>query len=390
MKPCEQKHSSLHSHTAIRPTRYGPRPSLSSSIAHKRFVKAMSSNLKLFQPIQVGDMALSHRVVMCPLTRSRAHASHAHSDLAIEYYSQRASVPGTLLISEATFICAKAGGFRHVPGIWSTEQIAAWKRITDAVHIKGSFFFSSFGLWAVRLIQRPAPRPLTKSEIREYVEAFGTAASNAVHGAGFDGVEIHGANGYLVEQFLKDGVNTRTDEYGGSVENRCRFALEVVNSVVCAVGASKTAIRFSPWGDLYEERMKNPVPTFAHLTMKLKELYPDFAYIHVVEPAATGDRDRRVLQHESNNFIRDIWAPKALISAGGYTRKTALAVAERTGELIAFGRPFIGNPDLPLRLRYDIPLAASNRKTWYTHLSPKGYIDYPRADEDPRVVQSKL
>lgn len=295
---------------------------------------APSPNAKLFQPVQLGDIGLlGHRIVMAPLTRYRANSAHVHTDdLALPYYTQRASVPGTLLVSEGTFIAPRAGGFANVPGIWSDEQCAAWKKVctsettirglisytllcynltepdfstsqvTDSVHSKGSFIVVQ--LWAIGRTANPSqlisedpsfadayissgdvqltgqpipPRPLTLPEIKEYVGWYAKAAENAVKKAGFDGVEIHGAHGYLVDQFLQDRTNNRTDEYvicvpcvsikrasgriaykgtyryGGSVENRSRFGLEVIDAVTKAVGPGKVGIRLSPWSNFQGE-----------------------------------------------------------------------------------------------------------------------------------------
>ncbi|KAI0647402.1 FMN-linked oxidoreductase [Trametes meyenii] len=362
---------------------------------------------KLFQPATVGELTVAHRIVLAPLTRVRANKQHVHGDLAVQYYGQRASVPGTLLITEATYIAAQAGGLSlgaQIPGIWSKEQVAGWKRVVDEVHAKGSFIYLQ--LWALGRAAVPeelrkenpdfpyvgasaiplkdyneAPRPLTIPEIKEYVQWYAQAASNAVNGAGFDGVEIHGANGYLVDQFLQDVTNQRTDEYGGSIENRSRFALEVVNAVVDAVGVRKTAIRLSPWSEFQEMRMKDPIPQFTYLVTKLREQYPDLAYIHVVEAGVLGFIDVDSAEEESNDFIRDIWLPRPLVSAGRYSRESALARAEKTGELIGFGRLFIANPDLPFRLRKNLLLAPWDRKVYYTPEEPHGYIDYPFSEE---------
>ncbi|KAI0078452.1 NADH:flavin oxidoreductase/NADH oxidase [Panus rudis PR-1116 ss-1] len=371
------------------------------------------SSPKLFQPIQVGDVQLQHRVVMAPLTRFRANKEGVINDIAQIYYGQRASTPGTLLISEATFIAAQTAGYEHVPALEKPEQLEAWKKVTDAVHAKKSFIFAQ--LWAhgraadpevlkkhgfpyvapsdIPLLERAGappikpedavkPRPMTIEEIKEYVQLYATAAANAVNIAGFDGVELHGANGYLIDQFLQDVSNTRTDEYGGSIENRARFALEVIDAVVKAVGAKKIAIRLSPWGKIQDMGMADPVPTFSYLVKQIAEKYPDFAYIHVVEPRVNGIFDRdEVAEHESNDFLRDIWAPRPFISAGGYNRQLALDVAEKKGDLIAFGRLFIANPDLPLRLKLNIPVTPYNRGLFYQVESPEGYIDYPFAEE---------
>jgi NADPH2 dehydrogenase len=320
-----------------------------------------------------------------------------------EYYQQRANTPGSLLITEATFIAARAGGHKHAPGIWSDEQIAAWKKvrlsgffnltrwlirdrqITDAVHAKGSYIYLQ--LWAlgraaeaavleeeglsdayvsasnVPIAGQPVPRPLTVEEIQEYVQLYATAASNAVHKAGFDGVDIHAANGYLLDQFLHDRSNIQTDAYGGSVENRTRFPLEVVEAVVNAVGEKKTAFRISPWGTylgmlcyfsfrpdpdiLPDMHFDHPKPTYTHLVTQLCDRYPELAYLHVVEPRVDGSETLDIIKDGySNDFIRDIWGDRRLISAGGYTRETAIAAAEEKGDLIAFARPYVANVSL--------------------------------------------
>ncbi|KAJ7359112.1 hypothetical protein DFH08DRAFT_403618 [Mycena albidolilacea] len=359
---------------------------------------------KLFQSTFVGDIKLSHRVVFAPTTRFRADANHAPLPHVAEYYQQRATTPGSLLISEATFIAKRAGGFKNGPGIWSDKQISAWRKITDAVHAKGSYIYVQ--LWAlgrgaevavlaeegqpdayvsasnVPITGQPAPRALAVEEIREYVELWATAASNAVHKAGFDGVEIHAANGYLLDQFLHDRSNIRTDAYGGSVENRTRFPLEVVEAVVGAIGQKKTALRISPWGTFQDMHFDHPKPTYAHLVTQIRDRYPEFAYLHVVEPRVDGSETLDVIKDGySNDFIRDIWGDRRLISAGGYTRETAIAAAEEKGDLIAFARPYIANPDLPYRLLHDIALAIGNRALYYApgSLDPKGYTDYPFA-----------
>ncbi|EIN05588.1 FMN-linked oxidoreductase [Punctularia strigosozonata HHB-11173 SS5] len=366
----------------------------------------MSAVPKLFSPIQVGTSALKHRVVLAPLTRYRANIHHVLLDIVAMYYEQRGSEPGTLLTTEATFIAPKAGGYNHVPGIWNQDQINSWKRVTDAVHTKGSFIYLQ--LWAlgraakldVLRSEDPSfelvsasdvklstsewtPRPLRIDEIKEYTQLYAEAASNAVQ-AGFDGVEIHGATGYLIHQFLEPSSNKRTDRYGGSIENRSRFGLEVVDAVANAIGASKTGIRLSPWNRFQDMRMDDPIPQYTHFVTSLKDAHPDLAYIHVVEPRVNGSEDipGGPPKGESNDFIRNIWSPRPLISAGGYNRSIALRVAEKKRDLIAFGRHYISNPDLPKRLRKDIPLHPYNRSTFYTPESPVGYIDQPFAEDE--------
>ncbi|CCO32438.1 NADPH dehydrogenase 3 [Rhizoctonia solani AG-1 IB] len=366
---------------------------------------------KLFAPLQVGDVTLAHRVVMAPLTRFRADDSHVHTDLALQYYSQRAEVPGTLLITEATFISPEAGGYDHVPGIWSDEQIAAWKKAR--YHRRDPKVLAREGLPFVSSSPTPmedgapVPRELSKDEIKRYVDTYVQAAKNAVLKAGFDGVEIHSANGYLLDQFLQDVCNKRTDEYGGSIENRARFTLEVVDAVTAAVGAKRTGIRFSPWGKFQGMRMEDPVPTFSYVVKELAKRHTDLAYVHFVEPVVAGDSDQKVNQAhdtgsamvhihlihamtktkefeqypDSNDFARDIWAPRTFLSAGGYDPKSGEEAANKYGNTaIVFGRHFIANPDLPERLRTGTPLNHYDRSTFYSP-GPKGYIDYPKANQ---------
>ncbi|KAI0633095.1 NADH:flavin oxidoreductase/NADH oxidase [Trametes polyzona] len=368
---------------------------------------------KLFQPIRVGEIILGHRVVLAPLTRCRANKHGVHTDIGVEYYAQRASYPGTLLISEATYIAPfTQGRSPHAPGVYTQDQIAAWKRVVDAVHAKGSFIFMQ--LWGLGRAARIAeirqrypdfpyvsasdvplsareevPRPLTTDEIKEYLEAFAQAARNAVHEAGFDGVEIHGAHGYIIDQFTQDVSNKRTDEYGGSIENRCRFALEVVDAVSRAIGGPKTGIRLSPWSTYQDMRMVNPLPTFTHLVSRLAAEHPDLAYIHLVEPGVSGNVDIVAQAGETNEPLKDIWRPRPIISAGGYTRERALRVAEETDQLIAFGRAFVSNPDLPRRLLKNIPLTPWDWDLFYIPEDPHGYVDYSPAEEEGSAVGTK-
>ncbi|KAF8869985.1 hypothetical protein BD779DRAFT_1730178 [Infundibulicybe gibba] len=375
------------------------------------------SQPKLFQPMQLGRLALQHRIVLAPLTRFKSgRTDHVPTvSLMKEYYAQRASTPGTLLISEATIIAAQAGGYANVPGIWNQPQIDAWKQITDAVHNKGSYIYLQ--LWAlgraanpdilaaedpsfphisasnIKLssspASEPAPRALTLSEIDEYVALYAQAARNAIK-AGFDGVEIGGASGYLIDQFLQDVSNIREDEYGGSVENRSRFALRVVDAIANAIGADRTGIRLGPWTSVHDMGMLDPLPQFTHLISTLARTHTDLAYIHLIEPRFSGLFDRAPAAHESNAVFRAAWAPRRIISAGGYNRAGALATAEEEGNvLVAFGRYYISNPDLPKRLKKNIPLTPYNRKTFYIPIDEPGaaygYVDYPFVEESARL-----
>ncbi|KAK7436054.1 hypothetical protein VKT23_019357 [Stygiomarasmius scandens] len=357
------------------------------------------STSKLFQPITIGSITLKHRVVLAPLTRVRTTPSNAPiPGLVKEYYAQRASTPGTFLITEGVFM---SPGFAGAPEFWSEEQINGWKEVVDAVHSKGSYIYlqiAALGRGASKAVLKSLdpslevvgagdipytggdiPRPLTLDEIPKYVDQYAQAAINAVEKAGFDGVEIHGCNSDLAEQFLQDVTNNRTDEYGGSIENRARFMLEVVEAVSKGIGAEKTGLRLSPWSTYSDMGMKDPVPTYAYLVEKLRDLFPNLAYLSVIEPRTSGSdfEERELKVGESNDFIRDIWSPRPLILAGGYTRQSAIEKAENDNTLIAFGRHFISNPDLPLRLEKGLNLNAYDRSTFYdTSAGPKGYTDY--------------
>ncbi|KAG1742294.1 uncharacterized protein EDB91DRAFT_1236950 [Suillus paluster] len=345
-----------------------------------------SSTSTLFSPIRVGNMNLQHRVVLAPLTRNRAHADHVPGPQAPAYYSQRGSIPGTLLVTEGTFISQNAGGYDHVPGIYTEAHVEGWKKVTDAVHEKGSFIFLQ--LWALGRTAETAvlakennsphvgasPIPLPEAQ-KQKCHALSPQMKSR---PGFDGVEIHGANGYLIDQFIQDVTNHRTDEYGGSIEHRARFALEVADAVVEAVGAERTGFRISPWGIFNGMGMADPKP---HQLRKRK-----LAYIHVVEPQTS--------EHNSD-FLRDIWngdEGSTFISANGHNRKSAIETTDNKGGLVAFGRSFMPNPDLPFRLLKDIPLERGDQKTWYMvgNLTPTGYSDWPFASEYSQQQTSKF
>ncbi|KAI4518478.1 NADH:flavin oxidoreductase/NADH oxidase [Schizophyllum commune Loenen D] len=365
---------------------------------------------KLFQPIKLGNVTLQHRVVLAPMTRMRCTKDHIPTPIMKDYYSQRSSTPGTLVITEATPVSLAAGGMPNVPGIYNDAQIAAWKEIIDAVHAKGSFLFLQ--LWATGRAANPTvlaaegkpyvapspikledkdetPRELSKDEIEQYVEWFAQAARNAIE-AGADGVEIHGANGYLIDQFLRDVSNQRTDEYGGSIENRCRFPLQIVDAVVKAIGPERTAIRLNPWGTVLGMTLADPVPQFTYFVQQLAITHPTLAYIHVIEARVKGAMTLPVEDYDpakSTDFIRDIWAPRPLISCGAYSRELAIEVAEKKGDLIAVGRPFASNPDLPERWKNDWQLTPYKREFFYIPGgSAEGYSDYPFATEAQKVT----
>jgi len=360
---------------------------------------------KLFSTTEVGPYRLSHRVVMAPLTRMRSDAGDIPSDLMVEYYTQRAS-EGGLIISEATPVSIRGNGYAGAPGIYSDSQIAGWRRVTDAVHAKGGRIFQQ--LWHVGRqshvdlqpngdapvapsaiaaegyayskrgeVPFSMPRALELHEIPGIIEEFRSGAERALR-AGFDGVEIHGANGYLPDQFLQDGTNKRTDEYGGPIENRARFLLEVTQAAISIWGADRVGVRIAPSGTYGSMSDSDPAATFGYVTTQLDRL--GIAYLHVVEPRIKGTEE---ISHGRPPIAAQHLRPKfsrTLIAAGGFTPASAEAVVTfGDADLVAFGRHFISNPDLPERLRQGLPLTRYDRSTFYGG-DARGYTDYPTAE----------
>ncbi|ETS77334.1 hypothetical protein PFICI_11208 [Pestalotiopsis fici W106-1] len=366
---------------------------------------------RLFEPLKLGNVTLQHRIAMAPLTRFRADENHVPLPFVKEYYAQRASTPGTLIISEATLVSKKAGGYGLVPGIWTKEQIAGWKEVTDAVHAKGSFMYLQ--LWALGRVADPnnaakegieikapsaipqaegatVPQELTQDEIKSFVADYAQAARNAV-AAGFDGVEIHGANGYLIDQFNQDTANQRTDAYGGSVENRSRFAVEVASAVVDAVGADKVGIRLSPYSTFQGMRMADPIPQFTDLARKLKAL--GLAYLHLVEARISGNAT--IETTEKVDFLIDEWDNVSpVLIAGGFTPESAKRAVddEYKGKdvVIVFGRHFISTPDLPFRVQKGIELTPYDRNKFYNAGEEEGYITWPFSEEFQSQQNAKI
>ncbi|EMS57216.1 12-oxophytodienoate reductase 2 [Triticum urartu] len=346
------------------------------------------------------------RVVLAPLTRQRSFGNVPQPH-AILYYQQRAT-KGGLLIAEATGVSDTAQGYKDTPGIWTKKQVEAWKPIVDGVHVKGGIFFCQ--IWHVGRVSnhnfqpngqapisstdkpiKPAtradgiglakistPRRLQTDEIQLVIEDFRVAARNAIE-AGFDGVEIHGAHGYLIDQFLKDQVNDRTDKYGGSLENRCRFALEVVQAVADEIGADKVGIRLSPFASYSDASDSNPEALGLYIAQALNKL--GILYCHMVEPRMVNIGEKLETPH-SLRAMRDAFKGTFIV-AGGYGRDDGdKAIADGYADLVAFGRLFLSNPDLPRRFEIDGPLNKYNRDTFYLSDPVIGYTDYPFLPSD--------
>jgi N-ethylmaleimide reductase len=368
---------------------------------------------KLFTPIQIGPLMLAHRVVMAPLTRSRSQQpGDIPGDLMREYYTQRAS-KGGFIVSEATTISPSAKGWFGAPGIYTDEQVAGWRGITAAVHAKGAYIFSQ--LWHTgrashidtsgfmpltsfddpnymrdETIKVSTPqgwahpsqhRALEIREIRGIIEDYRKAAEWAKD-AGFDGVELHSGNGYLPDQFLQDGVNKRTDAYGGSIENRSCFLLEVVSALVDVWGANHVGVRIAPGGRWNGMSDSDPDALFDYVASQLN--WFGLAYLHIIEPRIRGNT--LVAEGQSPiaaERLRKIFNG-TIIAAGGFEPETAeKAVESGIADLVAFGKHFVANPDLPKRIRLGLPLNAYDRSTFYT-FDARGYIDYPFYEELPR------
>lgn len=359
--------------------------------------------MELFEPVKIGKIKLSNRIAMAPLTRNRAFGNIPNEMMRI-YYNQRTSAG--LIITEASQITPQGVGYVDTPGIYSDEQIKQWKRITDSVHKYGSKIFMQ--LWHVGRSSHPdfhngelpvapsaveytgkvktpsglkdkvIPRALELHEIKSIIQDYANAAENAIK-AGFDGVEIHGANGYLIDQFICDGSNKRTDEYGGSIENRIKFALEVVEGICKRIGSDKTAIKLSPSGTFNSMYDSNVVETFTTLIDKLNDY--NLAYLHLAEhynpPGKTYTIPNHYLQEgEVIKYFRKIYKG-IIVGNGGFDREKAIEYVENNYcDIIAFGKLFISNPNLPEKLKANVPLNDWEVKTFYGG-NEIGYIDYP-------------
>jgi len=359
----------------------------------------------LFEPFQVGAIAVANRIVMAPLTRNRAGAGQVPTDLMTRYYRQRAN-PATgagLIVTEATQISPQGQGYLDTPGIYNAEQVAAWRRVTDAVHAEGGRIVVQ--LWHVGRIShvslqpggaapvsstaRPArsktftasgfvdcsaPRALATAEIAAVVADYRHAARCAID-AGFDGVEVHAANGYLIDQFLRDSINDRDDAYGGSIANRCRFLVEVMTAVTDEIGAAHTGVRLSPVTPVNDAQQDSDAQAlFEYAVQSLAPL--DLAFMHVIEGQTGGPRDVAPFDYAAlRRHFKGAWMVN-----NGYTRALALdAVASGAADLVAFGKDFIANPDLGRRLREDAVLNGLRTAHLYGG-GAEGYVDYPTLD----------
>ncbi|PYE88789.1 alkene reductase [Phyllobacterium leguminum] len=365
----------------------------------------------LFDPIKAGDLQLANRIVMAPLTRNRS-PNATPTELAVTYYTQRATAG--LIVSEGTAITQQGQGYADVPGLYAPEQLAAWRKVTDAVHAEGGKVVAQ--IWHVGRVSHTSlqpggaapvapsaiqaktktyiidadgnggfvdtsePRALEASELPSIVEDYRRAARAAIDEAGFDGVEIHAANGYLLDQFMRAGTNHRTDEYGGSIENRARFLLEVVDAVVGEIGGGRTGIRLSPVTPSNDASDPEPQPLFDYVAGKLAPY--GLAFVHVVEGHTGGPRDYsqgdKPFDYAAfKAAYRDAGGIGAWIVNNGYTQELAEdAVAEGRADLVAFGKPFIANPDLVQRFKEGAELNAPDSASFYGG-GATGYIDYP-------------
>ena len=350
----------------------------------------------LFSPVKLGSIAMSNRMVMAPLTRNRSSMEGVPQDINVTYYEQRATAG--LIITEATPISAMGHGYPLLPGIYTDAQVTGWKKVTDAVHAKGGKIVIQ--LWHVGRISHPTllngatpvapsavkpagkaftfnglvdyvePRALDASELPGIVADYVQASKNAIK-AGFDGVEIHSANGYLLDQFLRDGSNKRSDIYGGSIENRARFLMEVTKAVVEAIGSDKVGLRLSPVNPFNDMKDSNPQAVFNYVTEQLNQF--NLAYLHVVEGGIHGGGVADAFDFDA---MRKLCKPPYMANLSYDKVRGNAAIASGHADAVAYGVPFISNPDLVERFRQDAPLNEADSKSFYGG-TEKGYIDYP-------------
>lgn len=355
-------------------------------------------NNELFSPVQLGRIELANRIVMAPLTRNRAGEGGVPQDLNATYYAQRASAG--LIITEATPISLMAHGYPALPGIYTDAQVAGWKKVVDAVHAKGGKIVLQ--LWHVGRISHPSllpdnvtpvapsaikpagqaftyqglqdfvtPRALAADEMPGIIDDYRKATQNAL-AAGFDGVEVHGANGYLIDQFLRDGSNQRTDQYGGSIDNRTRLLLEVVAAVCREAGAERVGVRISPINPFNDMRDSSPQALFNHVAESLN--YFNLAYLHVMEVGIRDNDDP--LPPFDFNELRRLYHGNYMANGGYDLVRGSAVIASGQADCVAYGVPYIANPDLVERFRHNAPLNTADASTFYGG-TEKGYTDYP-------------
>ncbi|KQO08153.1 alkene reductase [Sphingomonas sp. Leaf242] len=352
----------------------------------------------LFDPITLGAVEAPNRIIMAPLTRGRADRDAVPTDIMVEYYTQRASAG--LIISEATGISREGLGWPFAPGLWTDAQVAAWKPVTDSVHAAGGRIVAQLwhmgrqghsSVYETQPVSSSATategqahtfegkqdfevaRPLETNEIPRLLADYELATKNAL-AAGFDGVQIHAANGYLIDQFLRDNANFRTDEYGGGIENRVRLLREVAERVISVAGADRVSVRLSPNGDSQGVDDSNPEALFTAAAKALSDL--GIAFLELREPGPDGTFGKTDVPKLSP-AIRKVFKGVLIVNSDYTTVEEAQAALDSgNADAITFGRTFIANPDLPERLRTGAPLAKDDAKTWYSQ-GPEGYIDYP-------------
>ncbi|KFZ06453.1 hypothetical protein V501_07399 [Pseudogymnoascus sp. VKM F-4519 (FW-2642)] len=382
---------------------------------------------RIWQPLQVGKAALSHRIAMAPMTRYRNADDHTPLDMMTQYYADRACVPGTLIVTEATGVDAGAEGEPNLPGISNAVEMAGWKKIYDAIHAKRSFVFQQ--LWDLGRGSDPEylakrghkyissgdlllkgssvkPSAMTEKEILDKIDQFRQASRRVVDSGG-DGVEIHGAHGYLIDQFTRDSCNNRTDRWGGSVENRSRFLLEVIKAVVGEIGANRVGLRLSPFGTYQDCYSSDTWEQSSHVLESIRKQGHKLAYLSFVEPRfdpslygrtpPPGHPDPFGNRKQSTLTFLEQWQNMSpVMVAGGYSAETAVQALEDTYKnynvMIAFGRPYVANPDLVFRIKHLIPFNPYNRGMFFTPKQHEGYNDYTFSKEaiaaglaEPRV-----
>jgi NADPH2 dehydrogenase len=355
---------------------------------------------RLFKPLKIGEVEINHRIVMPGASRMRATDDHVPTDMMVEYYSQRAAVPGTLIITEANIISAEHSGYTNAPGIWRPEQITAWKKVTDAVHQKGSYMFLQMmtmgrmadpseakkegftivGASAIPWMEGAViPQVMATEGIKRMVQAFGQAAKNAME-AGFDGVEVLGGNGMLIEQFIQPVTNQRNDEYGGSIQNRTRLVREILQTIASAIGPQRVGLRLSPWSRYLNMGMDDPIEQYSEVVRAASDL--NVGYIHLIESRVKGGDD--VVSNDKLDFAFPLFK-RPIIVAGGHTGESARQLVDEESPdrdiAVAFGRHFIANPDLVFRIKHGVALNPYDRSSFYSLKEPKGYIDIKETRE---------